>query len=67
MFHHYDDHRFRKIIDEFILSSANDKSLSCIIRNIDLEAAKSGISFYQMVFMLIQKDVIKNRKTKLSI
>lgn len=67
MFHHYDDHIFRKIIDEFILSSANDKSLSCIIRNIDLEAAKSGISFYQMVFMLIQKDVIKNRKTKLPI
>ena len=67
MFHHYDDLRFRKIIDEFILSSANDKSLSCIIRNIDLEAAKSGISFYQMIFMLIQKDVIKNRKTKLPI
>ena len=67
MFHHYDDHRFRKIIDEFILSSTNAKSLSCIIRNIDLESAKSGISFYQMIFMLIQKDVIKNRKTKLPI
>ncbi len=62
MFHHYNDNKFKKIIDEFILSSSNDKSLSRAITNIDHEAAKLGISFYQMIFILIQKDLIKTRK-----
>jgi hypothetical protein len=62
VFHHYNDNKFKKIIDEFILSSSNDKSLSRAITNIDHEAAKLGISFYQMIFILIQKDLIKTRK-----
>jgi hypothetical protein len=62
VFHHYDDNKFKKIIDEFILSSSNDKSLSHALRNIDYEAAKLGISFYQMIFLLIQKDLIQTRK-----
>lgn len=62
MFHHYNDNKFKNIIDEFILSSSNDKSLSRAITNIDHEAAKLGISFYQMIFILIQKDLIKTRK-----
>ena len=62
MFHHYNDNKFKKIIDEFILSSSNDKPLSRAITNIDQEAAKLGISFYQMIFILIQKDLIKTRK-----
>lgn len=66
MFHHYEDHGFKKIIDEFILSSptGNDTQLSDTIRNIDLYAAKLGISFYQMMFMLTQKDSNENRKKK---
>ena len=62
VFHHYDDNKFKKIIDEFILSSSNDKSLLRALRNIDYEAAKLGISFYQMIFILIQKDLIQTRK-----
>jgi hypothetical protein len=63
MFQHYDDHRFKKIIDNFILSSSNDTSLSCIIRNIDHQATKLGISFYHMIYILIQKDSMeKGRK-----
>ncbi|MGI9010406.1 MAG: hypothetical protein ACR2F1_04350 [Nitrososphaeraceae archaeon] len=66
MFHHHEDHIFKKIIDEFILSSMNDNRLSFVIKNIDLQATKLGISFYQMMFMLIQKDSIQNgRKNKL--
>jgi hypothetical protein len=61
LYHHYDDHRFQQIIDEFILSS-NDKQLSNTIRNIDYEATKLGISFYQMMFILIQKEVIENNR-----
>ena len=64
MFHHYNDHKFQKIIDEFILSATADQQLSRTIRNIDYEAAKLGISFYQMMFILIQKDAINNRRSK---
>ena len=57
MFQHHDEYKFKKIIDEFILSSSNNES----IKNIDFEAFKLGISFYQMMFILIQKDAIRNR------
>ncbi len=64
--HHNDDDKFKKIIDEFILSSSSDsESIKYILRNIDLEAFKLGISFYQMIFILIQKDAINNRKSKI--
>ena len=38
MFHHYEDHVFKNIIDEFIISSKNDNRLSFVIKNIDLQA-----------------------------
>jgi hypothetical protein len=63
MFYHSDDPAFRKIIDDFILSSINgDKTLSFAIKNIDLAAAKKGVSFYQMMFILIQKTSLENKK-----
>ena len=68
MFRHYnDDDKFKKIIDEFILSSSSsdNESIKYILRNIDFEAFKLGISFYQMIFMLIQKDALHNRKSQL--
>ena len=63
--HYNDDDKFKKIIDEFILSSSDNESIKNILRNIDFEAFKLGISFYQMIFILIQKDVIHNRKSQL--
>ena len=58
--HYNDDDKFKKIIDEFILSSSSDnKSIKYILRKIDFEAFKLGISFYQMIFMLIQKDALR--------
>ena len=63
MFQHYNDHKFKKIIDEFILSSSDNASIKYILRNMDFEAFKLGISFYQMIFILIQKDAIHNRKS----
>ena len=65
MFQNYNDHKFKKIIDEFILSSSDNASIKYILRNIDLEAFKSGISFYQMIFILIQNNAIHNRKSQL--
>jgi hypothetical protein len=65
MLQHYNDHKFKKIIDEFILSSSDNASIKYILRNIDFEAFKLGISFYQMIFILIQKDAIHNRKSQI--
>jgi hypothetical protein len=64
MLQHYDNYKFKKIIDEFILSSSDNESIKYILRNIDFEAFKLGISFYQMIFILIQKDAIRNRKSQ---
>ena len=63
MFRHYNVDKFKKIIDEFILSSSNNTPIKYILRNIDFEAFKLGISFYEMMFILIQKDAIHNRKS----
>ena len=60
MFQHHDEYEFKKIIDEFILSSSNNKT----IKNIDVEAFKLGISFYEMIFILIRKYTIHNRNIK---
>ena len=65
MFRHYNDDKFKKIIDEFILSSSENESIKYILRNIDFEAFKLGISFYQMIFILIQKNAIHNRKSQI--
>jgi hypothetical protein len=65
MLQHYDNYKFKKIIDEFILSSSDNESIKYILRNIDFEAFKLGISFYQMIFILIQKDAIHNRKSQI--
>ena len=56
MFRSYDEYRFKKIIDEFILSSSNNESAKYIIKNIDFEAFKLGITFYQMMFILIKRN-----------
>jgi hypothetical protein len=64
VFQHHDEHEFQKIIDEFILSSSDNESIKYILRNIKLEASKLGISFYHMMFILIQKDAIHNRKSQ---
>ncbi|HYJ01533.1 MAG TPA: hypothetical protein VEW92_04910 [Nitrososphaeraceae archaeon] len=65
MFQHHTDYKFKKIIDEFILSSSDNESIKYILRNVDFEAFKLGISFYQMIFILIQKNAIQNRKSQI--
>jgi hypothetical protein len=65
MFQHHNVHTFKKIIDEFVLSSSDNESIKNILRNIDFEAFKLGISFYQMIFILIQKDAIHNKKSQI--
>jgi hypothetical protein len=64
MFRHHNVYTFKKIIDEFVLSSS-DKSIKYFLRNIDFEAFKLGLSFYHMIFILIQKDAIHNKKSQI--
>ena len=65
MFRHHNVYTFKKIIDEFVLSSSDNESIKYILRIIDFEAFKLGISFYQMIFILIQKDAIHNKKSQI--
>ena len=64
MFQHHDEDEFKKIIDEFILSSSDNESIKSFLRNVEFEAYKLGISFYQMMFIIIQNDAIHNRKSQ---
>jgi hypothetical protein len=65
MFRHHNVYTFKKIIDEFVLSSSDNESIKYFLRNIDFEAFKLGISFYHMIFILIQKDAIHNKKSQI--
>jgi hypothetical protein len=63
MFYNHEDPQFKIIVDNFILSSTNnDQQLSYAIKNIDHIATKIGISFYQMMFLLIQQNSDKKRR-----
>jgi len=62
MFYHYEDDRFKNIIDEFILSSSGNESITYTLKNIDVLASKLGISFYHMIFILIKKNIINSKK-----
>jgi hypothetical protein len=64
MFHHYDDNKFTKIVDEFVLSSPNDNEFHDVIKTIDQKAIKLGISFYHLMFLLIQMELINNKRKK---
>ena len=62
--HDNNDYKFKKIIDEFILSSSDNESIKYILRNIDFEAFKLGISFYQMIFQYRSPPRTNSKKTK---
>lgn len=62
IFYHHDDDRFKKIIDEFILSSSGNESSRYALKNIDVLASKLGLSFYHMMLILIKKNIIISKK-----
>ncbi|HJT85572.1 MAG TPA: hypothetical protein VJ697_13910 [Nitrososphaeraceae archaeon] len=65
MFQDHDEDELKKIIDEFILSSsADNESIKSFLRKVEFVAYKLGMSFYQMMFILIQNDAIHNRKSQ---
>jgi hypothetical protein len=52
---------FTRIIDDLILNSRNDTKLAETIRWIDMQSQKNGISFYEMAFIITDKQMTKKR------
>ena len=52
---------FTRVIDDLILNSRNDKKLAETIRWIDMQSQKNGISFYEMAFIITDKQMTKKR------
>jgi hypothetical protein len=55
---------FTRVIDDLILNSRNDKKLAATIRWIDMQSQKNGISFYEMAFIITDKQMTKKRAQK---
>jgi hypothetical protein len=52
---------FRRVIDYLILSSRNDPKLAEAIRWIDMQSKENGISFYEMAYIITDKQMTKER------
>ena len=52
------DYRFRKNIDNFILKTKDEKSLR-VIKWVDDESQKYGVSFYDMFFYMMKRDLVE--------
>jgi hypothetical protein len=50
---------FLKIVDDLILKSVNDTKLAESIRWIDLQSRKNMVSFYEMAYILTDKQLTK--------
>ena len=55
---------FTRVIDDLILNSRNDTKLAETIRWIDMQSQKNGISFYEMAFIITDKQMTKKRAQK---
>ncbi len=52
---------FTKAVDDLILGSRNDTKLAQSIRWIDTQSQEKGISFYDMVNIIVNKQINKKR------
>jgi hypothetical protein len=52
---------FLKIVDDLVLKSENDTKLAESIRWIDLQSRKNMVSFYEMAYILTDKQLTKKR------
>ena len=52
---------FTRVIDDLILNSRNDTKLAETIKWIDMQSQKNGLSFYEMAFIITDKQMTKKR------
>jgi hypothetical protein len=64
MFVDVNDELFVKSIDDIIINSKNNIKIKNAILNLDKEAKLRGISLYQMIYELMQKDINEERAIK---
>jgi hypothetical protein len=53
--------QFTKTVDDLILASENDASFKEVIKWIDMQSVKSGISFYEMVYAITDKQITQKK------
>ena len=64
MFVDVNDELFVKSIDDIIINSKNNIKIKNAISNLDREAKLRGITIYQMIYELMQKDINEERAIK---
>jgi hypothetical protein len=57
----YIPNQFTEIVDDLILTSRNDAKLAESIKWIDLQSQKNATSFYDMVYIIADKQLTKKR------
>ena len=53
--------QFTGLVDDLILRSENDAKFAEIIKWVDVQSQKNGMSFYEMVYIITDKQLIKKR------
>ena len=53
--------QFTKTVDDLILASENDASFKEVIKWIDMQSVKSGISFYEMVYVITDNQLTQKK------
>ena len=53
--------QFTRIVDDLILASENDIGFKEVIQWVDTQSQKKGISFYEMVYTITDKQLTKKR------
>lgn len=53
--------QFTRIVDDLILASENDTGFKEVIQWVDMQSQKKGISFYEMVYTITDKQLTKKR------
>ncbi len=61
MFDLHISNQFTRIVDDLILASQNDTGFKEVVHWVDMQSQKKGISFYEMVYTITDKQLTKKR------
>ena len=53
--------KFIEVVDDLILTSGNNAKLAESIKWIDLQSQKNGTNFYEMLYIITDKQLTKKR------
>jgi hypothetical protein len=64
MFKDANDYMFTKSIDDIILDSNEDMKMKNAISVIDRKSKQKGVTIYEIIYELMQKDISEERSLK---